>query len=356
MTFIEILILSVILASGTNILAQSVMLFWKHRLSLQRKNIFLEISEEPEVAREKIQKLNKSGIKKEESRIIKEFLGTLSKEDHINLGQMYANFHPFMIEFGRKRLPVYDIESGSLRIDETDKRNSLLRGLLELASTYKWNDEKASGFERIGRTKYGNKDFIYGRGLNEGYKEVLLERYFGIEPQYQELAELVSLLEYVIGKKKMEKLFFEGNLHIIYNCIASSCKYKDEEVYRFLRDLDIVYYYSEGETYAGVFTAKKAYNRLITDIAKPAIAKAKFYYNSKFDEDHLHYGSDTLWQNRFKTRCLLGFINSILKRRISQSKKERVLGLNATEKSALEIADHGNKMLQNLPIEYSIKK
>lgn len=88
-------------------------------------------------------------------------------------------------------------------------------------------------------SKAGNLKSHIGMGLNEGYKDVLLERYFGVEPQFPALCGLAKLLEDLVGQGFMESQFFDGDLYKMVRAMKEmTCS---ENAREWLMKFDTVY-------------------------------------------------------------------------------------------------------------------
>lgn len=317
-----------------------------HKKELEQgRNIYSEIWRESEGEIEPNQKIDKTGIKKEGRITINEFVRTFSNIEHIDTRRLNKNFKPYMIEMTDKDVPPYDRKRKKIRLSSTDTRASLLRALLDLSSMYEYADGETYGFESIGNAIVG-KDYWHGRGLNEGYKDVLLKRYFNVEPAYPELARLALFVEYIVGRVEMEKLFFKGELRLFYNKFPI----RGKSFHLLLMDFDRLFYYLDGNTYAGVFNAKKSYNRIFSQLSKIVIDKARTMYNSHYDEDQggLYGGLDAILKNRRNANVIISEINQALEARY------RVLDMSINDQTAKDTAEHGSMVLR--PDQYQIRK
>lgn len=127
--------------------------------------------------------------------------------------------------------------------------------LFHMASSYcdKENKIYYSGFQQIDLEKKTN----FCRGLNEGYTEVLTERYFENTTQKQEgtfiylfCRNVASLFEKIIGQEKMENLYLNANLKDLF---FEAEKYNEKEQFlNFNHNMDYIYKYSF-EKIKGVF-------------------------------------------------------------------------------------------------------
>ena len=81
--------------------------------------------------------------------------------------------------------------------------------------------------------------FAIGDGLDEGYTQLLSERYFGdVEGVYTYLVKVVGLLEEAVGAEKMTSLYLKADLPELINELKEYAS--EEEILRFLSALDFV--------------------------------------------------------------------------------------------------------------------
>lgn len=115
---------------------------------------------------------------------------------------------------------------------------TLYHELFHAASTYydKKQDNEFSGFHHHLR----NPQKFIGLGFNEGYTQLLTERYFNnsqSRDSYVNEVHYVKLIEKLIGKEKMLSLYFKSDLN---NLILELCKNNSEEqVFEFLTNMDL---------------------------------------------------------------------------------------------------------------------
>ena len=115
---------------------------------------------------------------------------------------------------------------------------TLYHELFHAASTYydEKQDNSFSGFHHHLR----NPQKFIGLGFNEGYTQLLTERYFNNSQScdsYNNEVHYVKLIEILIGKEKMLDLYFKSDLN---NLILELCKNNSEEqVFEFLTNMDL---------------------------------------------------------------------------------------------------------------------
>jgi len=109
-----------------------------------------------------------------------------------------------------KPLGAYSPKNNSIYIRNWTP-STLFHEFFHIASSIQVEDITCSGFMQ------STKKSEIGRGLTEGYTEVLRNRYiYGTEDRangYWHLIQIAKSLETVIGKKKMENCYFNANLN-----------------------------------------------------------------------------------------------------------------------------------------------
>ena len=129
----------------------------------------------------------------------------------------------------------------------TDNRVAMTKGstyvggifheLFHMASSAVKGDMRYIGFRQY-NVKTG---VTFGVGLNEGYTQLLAERYFDLENDarsYIFQSDYAKMIEDIVGKDKMEGLYLNANLS---GLIKELKKYiSEEEIMRFIADLDFL--------------------------------------------------------------------------------------------------------------------
>lgn len=96
------------------------------------------------------------------------------------------------------------------------------------------------GIEYSGFYQY-NDGKRFGEGINEGYTQYLTEKYFNDKnnaESYLFETKVAEKVELLVGKDKMESLYFKANLKGLIDCLKV---YRSEkEVYEFINSLDFV--------------------------------------------------------------------------------------------------------------------
>lgn len=165
----------------------------------------------------------------ENNRVIQHFIEVLERHfSHCDLSSFYANIKTLkIVERGKNLLDKideiigtekegdYSPSSNRIRVfedeysSESSKDDTKTHELLHMASSRKGFFSSFCGFyKRI-------VDINIGDGLNEGYTELLNRQYFAHYPQdgsYQELQMIAFGLEYIVGYKKMQQMYFSNDL------------------------------------------------------------------------------------------------------------------------------------------------
>lgn len=147
------------------------------------------------------------------------------------------------IPFGNNILGEYDSDKNSITFSKDSDISTIYHELFHVASSVNDDTNYYSGF-RINSKK---NSLIIGRGINEGYTELLTERYFinGESRRYFYSKNIVKFLEIIVGKEKMEKLYLCANL---YGLINELKKYStDNDIMKFINNMDflLTYMYSK---------------------------------------------------------------------------------------------------------------
>ena len=134
----------------------------------------------------------------------------------------------------------YDTKDNKIRIYNPDCYTAIYHELIHMSSSICKNGIHYTGFKQYS-LKPGS--FInIGQGINEGYTQLLTERYFGYSRElrgvYEYEMHLMKNIEKVIGKEKMENLFFKANLK---GLIEELNKYlSEDEIFSFINNVDFL--------------------------------------------------------------------------------------------------------------------
>lgn len=192
---------------------------------------------------------NNNLINKEFSKYVKTFINTLmEKNAGFDFTLFMNNISTLNIVVTDKLIkPVsgrYDAKENIIYISEEDFLSGrdlgviIYHELLHMLSS----DGKRNG-------DYVGFRGMIGKGINEGYTEVLLSRYFDIQSNAYIIERRIAfLLEVIIGREKMEKLYSKNGFWGLVNEIS---KYTSDEsvAYTLISDIDCVL---ENDLYLGV--------------------------------------------------------------------------------------------------------
>ena len=180
---------------------------------------------------------------REYSYAINEFINVMKKKvPEASLINFYNNINDVDIKL-RKPLFIkyniladYDVKKNRIRVFNNNSYTVIYHELLHMASSYYKDRIRYSGFKQTA----GSKEF--GQGINEGYTQLLTERYFGHVNEMTGIYEyemlVASSLEKIVTKSVMEKNYFDANLG---NLIKELSVYtSEEEVIKFILNTDFV--------------------------------------------------------------------------------------------------------------------
>lgn len=208
---------------------------------------------------------------------------------------------------------TYDTRRNKIAVLKEDDFFSIYHELLHCASTKKQKNIINTGFCEI-KNKYQ-----FGTALNEGYTALLQERYFKEmynNCNYSFLKFIASQLETIIGKDKMELLYFNGDLN---GLIMELNKYEINErsTITFINQLDFLHHEMENE---------KSYSRC-QEILYNVTNFLVYCYKQKYKEgENLKYSL-----NKFISFFKLPFISNNIKYRFIRE-DDFILGSGKIEK------------------------
>ena len=130
----------------------------------------------------------------------------------------------------------YDNKKNIIYIQEEQLNLGLLEDNLYHELFHMLTSRNKHQIEYIGFQKNG----VFGKGINEGYTQVLCKRYFNLETGGYQVEEIISRsLEYIVSKSLMENFYSKAKFNELISEIA---KYNNDinETYRLLSDIDIL--------------------------------------------------------------------------------------------------------------------
>lgn len=170
----------------------------------------------------------------------------ISKENLINLYNNISWMKIYVLDrindgcsINTTTLGIYNDETNELKLTSETTPNVVYHELFHLSSNNPNLDEYAIGF------RYGTREWNIGIGLNEGYTELLVERYFELENSdiYNFEKNVARRLDNIIDKEKMESFYFNYNLFGLINELKRF--YTLEEIEKFIIGVDFISVYSE---------------------------------------------------------------------------------------------------------------
>jgi len=174
-------------------------------------------------------------LKSEFAKELQRFIEILENEN-INLSLFYNNLETLKINYiGNKDFDIpsrdgeYSSTNNIITINQTGKISECIyHELLHCASTRKTDKHTYVGFERV-NNEIG---LSIGEAINEGFTELLADKYFNTATSYKIERFYVYMLSTILDFKVLEKLYFEGNFD---GFIDEFTKYlSKEEVFAFI--------------------------------------------------------------------------------------------------------------------------
>ena len=183
---------------------------------------------------------------------IKNFIDVLKNFfDEEHLTNLYNNVNNVKInDHTKKKIPsilsisssgVYNRFKNSITIFDENIDIVVYHELFHLASYKEDENNRYDGFSQSGKNITDN---VIGDGLNEGYTEVLANRYFpnkendNIAEEYVYLRLIAKKVEEIVGKQTMEGLYLDASLNGLVNELK---KYSsDKEIMQFIADTDFI--------------------------------------------------------------------------------------------------------------------
>ena len=140
--------------------------------------------------------------------------------------------------FDKSMIGSYNPVKNTIQIDPSNTSRALSHELLHLASTTKDFSKVFTGFAQRRNIA------CFGYGLNEGYTELLNNRYFLDKKSTIYYAEQLYAqgIEKLVGRQQMEYYYFIGELSYLYQDLKKY--YSDEEIQKLIVSLDIINDYS----------------------------------------------------------------------------------------------------------------
>lgn len=228
------------------------------------------------------------------SKDILKFKNTLEDNiDNESLNNLYNNLKTLKVEehtiFFRNLLlqmvgGSYVPRKNKIKTLKFIKDNVINHELLHMASTaYNVKEKKyLCGFAQY--SPHYTKRF--GIGLNEGYTELLNERYFGKNDKCSKVYKLCQfyskMLEEIIGQEKMTNAYLNGDLP---NLIKELKKYDNKEnIVKFIKNLDFTLNYMNLANTPIIFYKKDILEKLTITLSEINNSLIKWYVKKKNNE------------------------------------------------------------------------
>lgn len=297
--------------------------------------------------------VSKVGIKKEASKCLNEFISVMRKNPRADVANFCKQCAPYGIEYGQAQKNRYNKTAGwyhdlsnLIVLDEKDVRANAFHEFMHMLSTRRWMDRVFCGFrqkryefteekkkklfyDRFRQKKYESmekkKKLVYdvGRGINEAYTQLLIERYFkehGCGEAYQMSQKIVYFVECIIGSKKMEKFYFDSDLRALVDEMSRYISYKEATLFikkfdEFHRDI-----YDE-QSIVRLYAAKKTYRVLMLLILKMELGKIKRIAEEKGSNCPAYFCLEELMlKGMFDTQLRFKFRYGLTKRDLKKFK------------------------------------
>lgn len=194
-------------------------------------------------------------------------------EAGFDLSRLYTDFSFDKILYKKSAdAGTYDIDRDCLIVDLENLKATLFGALLdfilyrkEMNNSFDFSKIDVRGFERVGHRHFSDDKIRVGKGLNEGYKDVILHRYFDIPYRYPEMANLARLIEISVGRSFMEKKY--NNMEL------DSFKIRSFETE--ILDMDILYRNIYESGLLGAKMSSRRFSEVLCKLATKAMNKAQ---------------------------------------------------------------------------------
>ena len=203
---------------------------------LQRNNFYEK--KDIEFSKNILEKVNKTRqVKGKYGKYIKIFVETLiNKQANFNFNIFMRNIRKLSIVITDDYLENADgwfiIAENKIYINKEQLpqiEEIIYHELFHMASGYITRKKAVSGF------RYGK----LGNGIDEGYTQLLTNRYFKEDLEaYGIETKIAFLLEFIVGKSLMEKMYSQGNAIGLINVIRKYAKNNELHAWLFLKQLD----------------------------------------------------------------------------------------------------------------------
>ncbi len=179
--------------------------------------------------------------------IIENFNPEVLNNFYNNLKTLNVSSKSFVLRnllFGVEAVGTYDPKHNKIAISTEPDDTTVSHELLHMSSTFYRNGMAYSGFSQ----RYTKTRLNIGNGINEGYTELLNNRYFDKKmtdsetyrsiSTYEYLTIIAEKLEQIVGKEKMERLYFKCSLNGLIQELSQYSS--EEEIMKFITDTDFL--------------------------------------------------------------------------------------------------------------------
>ncbi len=174
---------------------------------------------------------------------VRRFIEFYERKEQIDLRTFYSNFDDVRFVLDGKNSKNTDRILGKekviyLKFEDIDSRN-MIKSLLNLAITRSHDGIVVEGFKRIKTSeKYPEVRDEIGYALSDGYKDIMLARFFGEAAPEKLECDIASFIESIVGEKDMKQMFFDGALDRLVNTLGAYSS--EEDAISVVRELDHV--------------------------------------------------------------------------------------------------------------------
>lgn len=269
---------------------------------MSTKTIIDSLPESVLIRNDMNRKLDKTGIKKVESKCVNQFVKTIKESvPHFDLTYFYNNFkaysinqQPSVLSSGRPVHGYYNIFSKKIFINSDKLIDTIFHELFHEASSTILGDLAICGFQRTKYVSGTNKskiEYSIGLGINEGYTSLLTERYFSRGNRTLSMV-FTQTIENMLGREFMEHAYSKGDLRAI---VDEMSKYiSREEVIELLIKMDsFEYYIRKAKSPILKVRTVQFYKEAVLALAKFILSKVKRDLQNGVGEDVLNLDFET---------------------------------------------------------------
>ncbi len=174
--------------------------------------------------------------------IIKNFPTEDLTNFYININNLKARAKNFGIQnliLKSKTAGEYDPKKNEITVDDDTAESTIYHELFHMASSIYKDGIRYSGFHQSS-FKHGIGSL--GRGIDEGYTELLSRRYFtpdsSVTCAYEYQVFIAEKLEQIIGREKMQKLYLNSNLKGLIDELKQYVS--EDEIMKFISNTDFL--------------------------------------------------------------------------------------------------------------------